>query len=303
MRQGRSNSSTGIKCHVCSREFSKNEHLKRHLRSHSKEKPYECTECKKLFVRRDTLSRHTKSHHGSVLPKKTTVKRKRAASTSGLDSLSAAVYPVQIENVRHNSVVEFFSGYTPNTITTRQPGNSPDNLFGASPNSIAAAAALAAVPQPGNSSQMVNSNPLNLQGPLSSSVLVDQLISDSDGLNEYLEFLAHNFDEVAVFPESNNHHVSSSSPVPPPTLWALETSSTSSSSGGDSPLTLSSSLDSASDTFSIDEALSPKSRKPTSVDLQWPPVFDFESDELYPRDGHKRRIVDDPLTTLQGISW
>lgn len=54
-------------CHLCNREFVKGEHLTRHLRTHTKEKPFECSVCKKTFVRRDTLARHSSSHHPDVV--------------------------------------------------------------------------------------------------------------------------------------------------------------------------------------------------------------------------------------------
>jgi hypothetical protein len=39
-------------CHACNKTFSKAEHLTRHLRSHTKERPYECSVCGKLYSRR-----------------------------------------------------------------------------------------------------------------------------------------------------------------------------------------------------------------------------------------------------------
>ncbi|KAL4889515.1 hypothetical protein BDV59DRAFT_195627 [Aspergillus ambiguus] len=50
------------RCHTCNKNFSKSEHLTRHLRSHTKERPYECTVCGKLYSRSDVLRRHEKSH-------------------------------------------------------------------------------------------------------------------------------------------------------------------------------------------------------------------------------------------------
>ncbi|KAE9380896.1 hypothetical protein N431DRAFT_396177, partial [Stipitochalara longipes BDJ] len=49
-------------CPFCPRAFSKHEHLARHLRSHTKEKPFECSICDKRFGRHDTLLRHVRSH-------------------------------------------------------------------------------------------------------------------------------------------------------------------------------------------------------------------------------------------------
>lgn len=39
-------------CHTCKKTFSKAEHLTRHLRSHTKERPYECSVCGRLYSRR-----------------------------------------------------------------------------------------------------------------------------------------------------------------------------------------------------------------------------------------------------------
>ncbi|KAK6816016.1 hypothetical protein RU639_008988 [Aspergillus parasiticus] len=55
-------------CPWCSRTFSKAEHLARHVRSHTKEKPFGCSECGKAFTRHDTLLRHARSHHSHSTP-------------------------------------------------------------------------------------------------------------------------------------------------------------------------------------------------------------------------------------------
>ncbi|KAI9928264.1 hypothetical protein MW887_002297 [Aspergillus wentii] len=61
----RSNSTTAgqAKCSVCQSTFRRPEHLKRHFRSHTKEKPFECAQCGRNFSRTDTLHRHELSHH------------------------------------------------------------------------------------------------------------------------------------------------------------------------------------------------------------------------------------------------
>ncbi|PYH44603.1 putative C2H2 transcription factor [Aspergillus saccharolyticus JOP 1030-1] len=53
------------KCSICQSTFRRPEHLKRHFRSHTKEKPFECAQCGRHFSRTDTLHRHELSHHNA----------------------------------------------------------------------------------------------------------------------------------------------------------------------------------------------------------------------------------------------
>lgn len=50
-------------CHLCSRRFRRQEHLKRHFRSlHTEDKPFSCNECGKRFSRSDNLTQHSRIH-------------------------------------------------------------------------------------------------------------------------------------------------------------------------------------------------------------------------------------------------
>ncbi|CAL1697690.1 unnamed protein product [Somion occarium] len=46
----------------CGRMFKRMEHLKRHLRTHTMERPFECSKCGKKFSRNDNLNQHLRTH-------------------------------------------------------------------------------------------------------------------------------------------------------------------------------------------------------------------------------------------------
>jgi hypothetical protein len=46
----------------CSRPFRRLEHLKRHVRTHTRERPFECRHCSRAFSRRDNLLQHERIH-------------------------------------------------------------------------------------------------------------------------------------------------------------------------------------------------------------------------------------------------
>jgi len=46
----------------CGRLFKRLEHLKRHVRTHTQERPYICNHCNKAFSRSDNLAQHRRTH-------------------------------------------------------------------------------------------------------------------------------------------------------------------------------------------------------------------------------------------------
>ncbi|QBM87971.1 zinc finger protein ADR1 [Metschnikowia aff. pulcherrima] len=75
-------------CAMCTRAFARLEHLRRHERSHTKEKPFDCGVCQRKFSRRDLLLRHAQKLHAGCDDAVARMRRKlsKLLSVSGNDA-------------------------------------------------------------------------------------------------------------------------------------------------------------------------------------------------------------------------
>ncbi|GAA5820014.1 hypothetical protein JCM11251_005448 [Rhodosporidiobolus azoricus] len=60
--KGKKRAERTITCSYCDMSFKKLEHLQRHERTHTLDRPYACDSCGKTFARQDTLHRHARLH-------------------------------------------------------------------------------------------------------------------------------------------------------------------------------------------------------------------------------------------------
>ena len=67
---------------MCGRLFKRLEHLKRHVRTHTQERPYICTLCNKAFSRSDNLAQHRRTHETNpdgIAPSEEEIEEEREA--------------------------------------------------------------------------------------------------------------------------------------------------------------------------------------------------------------------------------
>ncbi|KUL88315.1 hypothetical protein ZTR_04929 [Talaromyces verruculosus] len=76
------------KCKFCDRRFTKVEHLNRHQRSHTGEKPFKCPKCNQRYARSDVLARHIQNHPKRVYRSKATQQVPSPKARQQLSSIS-----------------------------------------------------------------------------------------------------------------------------------------------------------------------------------------------------------------------
>jgi transcription factor STE12 len=91
---------------MCGRLFKRLEHLKRHVRTHTQERPYLCNLCNKAFSRSDNLAQHKRTHETSAdgsAPSEEEMEEERdaleeltAEDAEGDDGMVSAYQPIAI---------------------------------------------------------------------------------------------------------------------------------------------------------------------------------------------------------------
>ncbi|KAI0247692.1 hypothetical protein BJV78DRAFT_898758 [Lactifluus subvellereus] len=70
------------KCPVCQATFTRPQHVARHMRSHTGDRPYKCQHCGDQFARSDLLSRHVNKCHPNEKPLVSSAPSRRKGSAS-----------------------------------------------------------------------------------------------------------------------------------------------------------------------------------------------------------------------------
>ena len=89
------------KCHICDKAFRRLEHQTRHIRTHTKEKPYACPHGTGKFARPDDLQRHLKRHEN---PRKGN--NKKCVQYATQDRGDQAAMPPPNKNLSRSAAIE-----------------------------------------------------------------------------------------------------------------------------------------------------------------------------------------------------
>jgi hypothetical protein len=93
-------------CKICSRSFTRLEHVGRHERSHTKEKPFKCQTCTRCFARMDLLLRHQRTLHMTKPTSSKLHAGARASTISATDANNKVRKPTVANSSREEQLLE-----------------------------------------------------------------------------------------------------------------------------------------------------------------------------------------------------
>ncbi|KAI8333056.1 hypothetical protein BC941DRAFT_473708 [Chlamydoabsidia padenii] len=120
----------------CQRRFKRLEHLKRHMRIHTLERPFACTfpKCHKHFSRSDNLSQHMKTHQNRLQDKRQTTSTTCSSSTSSSPSSSVSPRSVMDDfaspNLINHSYYPTFDSCSTTDVISSLPWTSSSESIG-----------------------------------------------------------------------------------------------------------------------------------------------------------------------------
>lgn len=117
-----SNPKPELRCRFCSNLYQKKEHLERHERIHTGDKPFACARCNRTFSRNDSLMRHERVHAN----KSGTEKSRKALSSPVREGSHASDHPSRSQLRGYGNVPKNNAGSSlPNSTVTHAMGGEP----------------------------------------------------------------------------------------------------------------------------------------------------------------------------------
>ncbi|KAH7106340.1 hypothetical protein BKA62DRAFT_612026 [Auriculariales sp. MPI-PUGE-AT-0066] len=83
------------RCPVCQSTFTRPQHVARHMRSHTGDRPYKCQICGDQFARSDLLSRHVNKCHAADKPANSTSRRRGSSNQAAAATARATIEAAQ----------------------------------------------------------------------------------------------------------------------------------------------------------------------------------------------------------------